>query len=563
MAIKTIEVAKSVFAATALTLDSGKRPDYRGYPMFGVLLDMDYVRETVILASRQVGKSIFVATRAVVKSLIPYHKYVYIAPSEKQAKDFSRMKLGRILEDSKLLKKFLMSRNSPLLPPGESATLNMLANDVFYKSFANSSSIKIGYAADAQGVDRVRGGTANELTVDEAQNTDLSAIMPVLRPMLDEADRTILNVYGTPLNEHDSLVTRFRASTQHTAVVKCEACNRWTTLDTFRVIGLHGLICPHCGRPIDARKAQFIPMNPNSDILGVHINRLMLRRTVSTDTQWAKLLASINDPSTSEDKATQEILGRPSGTSSEMISEEDVAKAATLPPRFLNKTFSEVVNEAAKSRTEANKRPYILVHAMDWGGGSQSLSGAGQASTSRTAEVLLGLHLDKGYVGFDLLYHKLFPLAHPRQALDTMLEHMGTLPGGSIIASDALGGTFAISTIRDFLATLGRQLRFLPIQLGSLAEGTAFKDLDDRITVSKTNALTKFFTALIHGKFALQDDPNVLREITKQFLSETEFSNEIGKRLWRKKEGFNDDILLSVVFGFVAASYFHERALMH
>jgi len=562
MAIKKLNIASSVLAASLLTLDSGGHPDYKGYPMFANLLDMPYVSDLTILASRQVGKSIYVATRAVIRSVTPDHKYVYIAPSERQATDFSRLKLGIILEKSKFARKLLMHRDSPLLPPGEKAALNSITNDVYMKKFANSSYIKIGYAADAKGVERVRGGTADELTIDEAQSTDLDALMPVLKPMLTQAKRPIMNTYGTPLNENDSLVIRFKSSTQHTAVVKCEGCNRWTTLDNFRIIGLNGLICPRCGKPIDARNAKFVPMNPGSAHLGVHINRLMLPSTTSTEIKWQQLINDIEDPNTTEDGAMREIFGRPAGSSSEMIDERDIEKIAVLPAIYVDKTFEQVITIANAERIRLGKSPYKFMHAIDWGGGALSIAGGGLETESRTAEVLIGMHYDKGYLGFDILYHNLYPMAHPRHALDSLLNNMGYLPVKSIVTCDALGGTFAISDIRSTLNKMAKGHKFLPIQLGSIAADKTHNDLQDRIVVSKSNVVTKFFIALLHEKIRMQKDPHVIRELTRQFLAETEIENHNGKRIWLKKSGINDDILMASIFGFVAGAFFHEQALL-
>jgi len=563
MAVKKIKLNSSVFAASALVLDSGMPPDYHGYPMFGNLLDMPYVSDVTIVASRQVGKSIFVVTKSILSSLPFNHKYTYIAPTEKQAKDFSRLKLGITLEKSKFIRKLLMHRNSPLLPPGEPAPLNSIVNDVYMKKFANSSFIKIGYASDAEGVDRIRGGTTDELTVDEAQSTDLDALMPVLRPMLRAAKYPIINAYGTPLNENDSLIMRFNESTQHTGVLKCSACNRWTTLDTLRVIGRNGLVCPRCGAPLHIQELRFVPMNPSSKHFGVHINRLMLRETTASSIKWQQLLNDIEDPNVTEDGIIREVLGRPSGTASRMVDKDDIRRAAILDPIYVNKSFAEIISLAQKTRAQLRKPPYRFVYAIDWGGGAMSISGGGLESDSRTAEVLMGMHVDRGYVAFDLLYHKLYPLAHPKHALIDIKKNIATLPPESVIACDALGGTFAISELRDYIAEqLRRGHKFFPVQLGNVSETKVYKELEDRLVISKTVAMVKFFTALLHNRIFLQNDGATIDFLAKQFLAEVEIEKHDGGRLWRKESGKNDDVLLAFVFGFVLSSFFYEPSLL-
>ena len=563
MSKRIITAPRSVIATALLVLDNGKPPDYINYPMFGNLLDVDYVHNVTIVASRQVGKTVYVASRAIVKSLDAYHKYVYIAPSMKQVNEFSRLKLGLMVSRSKMLNYLLLRKSSPLVPPGELVTTGSIVNDVHLKVFANASSINLSYASDERGVDRLRGKTANEVTVDEAQNTDLSALMPVILPMLRSADYPIINTYGTPLTIHDSLMQRFAVSTQHTMVVKCEACNRWTTLDNFRVIGLHGLICPHCGRGIDARKGKFIPMNPKSAHLGVHINRLMLNDTMSSPIKWKQLINDIEDPNTTEDKAVREILGRASGTAHEMVTKEDIERISTLDSKLFKQDLGEAITNAIRIRREGKKKPYLFVYAVDWGGGALSLGNRNEESKSRTAEVLWGIQYDDGILKLDMLYYKLHPLAHPVNALDSIKRNILRIPErGGFVATDALGGTFAISSIREMLAQHNKATPFIPIQLGTLSQSNTWLDDGDRITVDKTRVMNRFFLGCLNSRINLPNTPRATVTLVDQFLAEAEFEGEQGKRLWRKKAGRNDDVLLAGVFGYVAASFFIDKYLL-
>lgn len=559
VATHKIIAPRSVIATALLVLDNGKPPNYIDYPMFGNLLDSEYIHNVTLLASRQVGKTVYVASRAIMRSLQPYHKFVYVAPSMKQVNEFSRLKLGLMVSRSELLHHLLLSKDSPLVPPGELVGIGTLVNDVHLKVFANASSINLSYASDEKGVDRLRGKTADEVTIDEAQNTDLSALMPVILPMLRASDFPIMNTYGTPLTEHDSLMQRFAVSTQHTKVVKCEACNRWNTLDNFRVIGKTGLICAHCGRAIDARNGKFIPMNPGSTHLGVHINRLMLADTTSSPIKWRQLINDIEDPNTTEDKAVREILGRASGTSLQMITKEDVGKIATGNKAYAGRSLRDVLSLSAKERKDKNKQPYVYLYAVDWGGGALSIGNSKDDSKSRTASVLMGAQFDHGHLRLDLLYYKLFPLAHPINALKEVKEDLAILPHGSYTGCDALGGTFAISEIRSYLAEIRCPNPFLPIQLGTISPLTPFLENDDRITVDKTRVMNKFFLSVIHQHLSIPASGLAIKELSDQFLAEVEIITHEGKRIWRKKSGLNDDVLLAAVFAHVLSAYFIDK----
>ena len=544
--VHQINASPSTILRSAIVLDDGKDLNYTDYPVYEKLLDLPYVKDITYYCSRQVGKSIFIATMIAKHSLIPFNRSTYIAPQDKSVKEFSRLKLGMILEHSPVLNQLLMQKNSPLNAKGSGVSSNNIINDVYLKIFANAASIKLGYANDAKGVDRIRGGSTDILTVDEAQNIDLSAVMPVIKPMLTSSDRPTLVSSGTPLNEHDPLSVRFDMSTQHTMVVKCTACNRWTTLDSIKVIGKHGAICPRCGKALDVSKGQFVPMNRSSDSAGFHINRLMILSNYKNPLKWKQLIDDINDPSTSEDKVMQEIFGRPSGGASQLIGPEDIRKIAVLPPENVNKSFLEVARANYKHK---------LIHSLDWGGGAYSLGAIDSPASSRTSETLWKVSVENFHIKMELLYYKLYPLIHPSEAVDEVLLNMQSLPEGAMTMCDALGGATAIDRIRRSFATNYVNRIFLPIQLGQSITGNV-REHEDRIVISRNILLTKFFNKVKASEVLIPNHEQTIQDITKNYMAEVEFENSDGKRIWRKRTGTNDDILFSSFFAYVGAAYF-------
>lgn len=551
MAIQ-IDALPSVILRSAIVLDDGKELNYTDYPVYERLLDMAYVADLTYYCSRQVGKSIFIASTLAKKSLRAFNRSAYIAPQDRHTKEFSRLKLGMMLEHSPVLNQLLMKKNSPLLPKGADVSVNNIINDVYLKIFANAASIKLGYANDAKGVDRIRGGSADDLTLDEAQNMDLPSVMPVIKPLLTSSDNPSLVTSGTPLNEHDSLSIRFSMSTQHTMVVKCEACNKWTTLDTMKVVGKNGAICPRCGRPIDVSKGKFVPMNRGATSLGFHINRLMILSNYKNPMKWKQLLNDIYDPNTNEDKVMKEIFGRPSGKATQLLNPEDIRRVSVLTPDNVNRSFLQVCM--------AN-RNRMLVHGIDWGGGAYSLGTVDSPSSSRTAESLFAVELRGPNIHMELLYYKVYPLIHPSESVDEIVQNIKALPINSIVACDALGGSTAIDTIRRALAKDPVNKVFMPIQLGAFIKSNV-TEMDDRLVISRDVLLTKFFNKIKMGEVQFPRHEQTINELIKSYLAEVEFENSDGKRIWRKKTGTNDDLLFSNYFAFIGAAYFlNQREL--
>ena len=543
----------STFLQKAIILDDGKPLNFDDYHIYKTLLDMDPVKEIVFYTGRQVGKSIFQATRILQHAFIPNFRMTYIAPTDRQVKEFSRFKLGMILSSSPVLKNMLLSTKSPLIPPELGLSSNDLLNDVYNKLLATRASIKLGFAADSVGVDRIRGGSADMLTFDEAQSIDISGVFPVVKPLLKSSDYKFMVFSGTPLNEHDPLSVRFERTTQHTMVVKCEGCNRYNTLDNIKMITPKGLACMHCGKILKVRNGFFHPMNPSSSVLGIHINRLMFPMTTERIVHWQDVLDELEDPNISEDKFIQETLGRPGGSTSRMIEPSDVMALGVGPdyiPGELEAALKGLKNDGGQT----------LVYSIDWGGGADPLGKLAEAAgQSRTGVTLWHCSVQNRRIRMKKIYHKVYPLEHPSASIDEILDNIAILPKGTLIAADALGGTYGNDKIRRFVRDSGGGI-FIPIQLGEAGGSFKMNPEKDRLVVHRSKMLTKFFLKVKEQELVLPKATALIKEITNHYCAEVEFENELGKRIWRKKAGTVDDLLFCALFAFVAYGFFYNQA---
>ena len=538
-----------------IVLDDGKPLDFANYKLFRDLLDLPPQQRLTFYCGRQVGKSVFLATKLIQYSFIPRFRQAYIAPTDRQLKEFSRKKLGAFLSFSPTLRQLLMSTKSILVPPGLDLKSTDLTNDVYSKIYSTGATLTLGFAADATGVERLRGISADALAMDEAQSMDLEAVLGVLKPVLASSDYGHLFFTGTPIDKEDPLSQQFSNTTQHTLLVKCDSCNKYNDLKSLDMIQDKGIVCLKCGSRLDIRKGFFHPMNPGAPSFGVHVNRLMYPMTSENPKKFNDLLTDVRDKNSNRDTLIQEVLGVPSGEATQMISADDVFYCG-VGLNYDPNNFKEAILKLKKVDTSSS----LVVFSIDWGGGANPLGiAAKKGGESRTAVTLWRMWNEGGRSRMYLLYHKVFPLENPKESLDEVASMVRQLPSGTLVAADRLGGTYTNSVISNFVKERGVPIKFMTIRLGEL-NAIAKKSSDGMgIDISRSLLLTKFFGKVLNREIILPKAPALLEEVKNHFLSEIEFVNELDKRLWRKKSGGVDDLLFASLFAWVGFCFMYNQ----
>lgn len=199
-------------------------------------------KRILLFCGRQVEKSTMLGNKALsLACLIPSYKILYVSPSATQTKTFSNDRIKDPIETSPILRTF---------------TSHMLSQNIFEKQFANRSKITLRYAF--LNADRTRGVPAHSLLIDEIQDI-LSENIPVIEQCTSHSPEELKRfIYaGTP-KSLDSVIEDYRAnrSTQGEWVVPCdcqggEGGRYWNILGE-KNIGKKGLICEHCGKPLNS-----------------------------------------------------------------------------------------------------------------------------------------------------------------------------------------------------------------------------------------------------------------------------------------------------------------------
>lgn len=536
----------------SIVLDDGKPINWNDYH-YRELLDMPYIRRLVMRTSRQVGKSIFNCIYCLKLAHIPMFRIIYMAPSQNQADEFSKLKFGKILNVNSNMKKLLLSNKSPIAVAKDMKAVS-ISNDVHIKTFATGATMKIGYAADEAGVERVRGGSADALIKDESQSMMLDLINPVLDPMLDSSDYHIDINTGTPLDPDDDLCKLFDTTSQHTMVVKCEHCNKYTTLMDLKQVGKETVLCAHCLKPVDIRKGKFVPMNPNGKIFGIHFNKLMMPGVVYNPIRYQDLVDKVYAPNRDENKLYAEALGIPRGSASSILREEDVRACSSSHITYTDAAYSEVLRKLP--RMSVNQR---LVVGIDWGGGANDQNGGDLVGKSHTAFTLNLFTIDGDKVRQKLLYHKLFPLPDVKAAIDEVLSKVRQLPSGTLVAADYMGGSYANSTIfgisKEMAALKRGSLSVLNVRFASMVALMDFKASEYRVDVDRNFIISRYIKKKILDRcLELPSSDYQLDEVTSSWTSMKSATSKFnpGEILWILKKNRSNDIAMAMIAAWVS-----------
>lgn len=543
-----INVDAATYFEKTIELDDGNNINWQNYKIYPPLLNASLLRSFVLRTSRQVGKSTFLGLYMGKNAHVPMMRQQYIVPSQKQCESFSKLKFGKMLTFNKQLKHMLLDSRSPIAAASGIKSVNIL-NDVYIKVFVTGSSIKFGYASDQAGVDRVRGDSGDIQLKDEAQDMDLEAIDPILLPMLKSSHYGVEGLTGTPLDPDDNLCTRFDKTTQHTMMVKCPGCKRYSPLISIKQIKKEGVGCIFCDTLMDIRTGVMVPMNPSSNKLGMHFNQLMMPGVVYHPVKYQDLYEKTQNPKLDISKFYNEELGIPKVTSTSLISKTDILNCGTNIIKYTPGNFEDALKSIRLAPGE------FLVYAVDWGGGADDTKAIDNPGKSHTCEELIAFRIDTDRVKSRLLYHYLWPLPDVKRSIDTVVEHAKMLPPNTLICPDFSGGSYGNSYLyRLFNRQSNKGIKMLPVRLaGSMLSTIDFKKDEFRVDVDRSFVVSKSMTKLRNKELAFCSTPGVIKEIADSFTSMRSITtrSDGGRTVWSLKSNRTNDIAMTWVMGWV------------
>lgn len=500
--------------AEALLELEGKPFRLDDFPFYVPIYKTQYT-QTIMMCGRQVAKSTTMVIRAITNSIsMPHFKTLYVAPSKKQASVWSA------------------SRLDPMIKHSPDVYYNFALGDTIqnrsHKRFSNGSEIRIGYAKDDP--DRIRSISADEVDYDEVQDMVLKNIVPVISECMGNSDYGWEFFAGTPKTLDNPIESLWQESTQDKWIIPCEGCGKWSVPDTEKMVGKYGIVCVNCGKYINARHGQWHSFNKNGKLKGYHVSQLCLPANSENPDRWKRVLRKFDNPTYTDTKIKNEVLGVSDSTGTRMIGIEHLRrceKPYTISYEPSNTLFKNI---------------RACVAGIDWSGGGSDLY------TSRTVIWVWGIMLDGT---LKTMYRKIFATQNPVQDVREILKIL-TKYNVKYVVGDAGGGAMANAMIAEEYG----ESRTAQVQY-SMSNTYRMKwNKRDRYIVDKTTTIDSFMKRILMQE--VYYPKNQCEEAFDDILAEFEHitKNGDGKRIWTHSPHQPDDALHAQVFGWLASQLY-------
>jgi hypothetical protein len=507
----------------------GEKLDFNAYDAFRLPYEADE-RKMLLTAGRQVGKTVYLASKLAAKSVVRApNRALYVAPLEAQTKSFSKTKFQVVIDNTPEIKATYTGKESQ--------------NDVFFKKNVLGSYTELTYAS-VTGMDpvRVRGKSADDLYIDEAQDIDYD-ILPAIEEVTTSSKDPIVTYAGTAKSLENTTGVIWENSTKMERMIYCHACRKWNILDR-RNISKEGLVCNNmsCRKRIHTSDAKWMMTGDRTaNYVAFRIPQVALPFH-NEEKKWAAVWNKYQ--TYAPESFNQEVLGIPSGAADRFLT-MDMLKKLCVGGKMVHTPSKEWMNGY-----------HSFFMGIDW-------TGDGVLIKSRTAAVVIG-HRKDGK--FEMVWGQIFPPGSANQQAEELTK-VARLFQCKVVGADAGMGMIQNA---DMMQALGMN-RFRQIMYVAGSKGFDFDFERNMIKLHKTQAIDTIMSMLT-GRFRPQNltRGKVLEFIFPEFddsrmflediLAEFEQENKLGTKMWTHSSIKPDDTLHAIVFAMYA--YMHHKAMV-
>jgi hypothetical protein len=318
----------------------GKPFSIEDYPYLHAIYDS--TAPTLLLkTARQVSKSTFLASMLVPTAcLYDGSSQICVSPLQEQANVFSMTRLREFIHDSPIVKQGYFTGD--------------VVDQVLRKQFSNGSQITLGYAQRT--ADRLRGRSILAgmhrvtkrpgkpcLAFDEVQDI-LPDVVPVIKETAFRVPDARYLFSGTPKSTGNYIEAIGKKCTGAEWAVRCPAtgCKKWNLEWDERNIGHTGVICRHCGQPLDSRPGEWVvrrklDIHKGKDALvtgeSFRIPQLIVQPIMSRPSKWLELLDKQRSYSVAQFR--NEVLGLSHDSGSQPVTLEQLRACCSQRPNHL------------------------------------------------------------------------------------------------------------------------------------------------------------------------------------------------------------------------------------
>lgn len=431
--------------------------------------DKEYVRDTIILAGRQISKSMSLSRSEILDCITtPNLQVLYVAPLQSQAQRYSTLYTKEAIQSCP----FAVKLQSKELEGVLSDTKIMKA--VGHQSFANGAGLQLMYAKTSP--DRARGIMADRIDFDEVQD-QLFDTVPIITQSLKASKYGIRKFTGTAKTLDNTIERLWQQSSKREWVMKCEHCG-YENIPTKdggianmpQPDGMH-CVNPRCRKKLNVRNGRWIAFSPERDtsFRGFHIPQVIVPFMVEREVNWALIWNDIQK--LPESLVMQEVFGISESSGSRLIDESIIRKQSTLP---------------SMDKLRYNLDRYVMtLSGIDWGGAEEN---------SFTVHVIIGVRAD---LRVDVLY------AQRYHAMDPDYMYLNMAKAHHLYHCTACAADYGLG-FQNNLIMKNRfgmnvvQMNFVrqntPLQFNATNRG------DDRWSIDKTSGLRAMFMAIKYGR---------------------------------------------------------------
>jgi hypothetical protein len=316
-------------------------------PMFKLLTPV----QMLLKCGRQISKSTTLAARGVLTSAgYPYLRSLFITPRYEQVRKLSTNYVKPFISSSELLSRALTNVEC--------------SQQVLQRSFANGADMFFGFAfLDAE---RNRGIACDIIYYDEIQDLDYD-FLPIIKSCMDASDLGLSYYSGTPKTLDNGIQALWEKSSQAEWVIPCFRCGHWNVpsvhYDLLKMIGLKGIVCGKCSKPVDPRDGHWYHMYGKDfpHFHAYHIPQIIMPMHYENPRKWLELLEKrAGQHFFTEAKFLNEVLGESADTGVKLVTVTDIREASQLNVNDFNEAVRYTRNKAG-----------LVTLGVDWGGGGE------------------------------------------------------------------------------------------------------------------------------------------------------------------------------------------------
>jgi len=517
---------RSQLTVALLRID-GKPVDLTDYPMFTEIYDGGY-RSVVLKTSRQIGKSTTLSNFSITESIaIPHFRTLFVSPTQEQTHKFSTERVGKTLTYSPIVKRYYM-------PPGT-------GDRVLVRSLKGGATIYFSYAKE--NADRCRGISADRMCLDEVQDINLEAVVPVVRETMANSDYGYEMFCGTPKSMENGIEGYWQNSSQTEWAIKCPGCGRHSIILSEKQLTHKGPICTKCKSLLNPRHGTWVDTTTKKYITkGFHISRPMMPKNVPAC--WP--VGPLRDKAQSKWDDVMNKLEGPNASSITLFRNEVLGVSDSEGVRLLGRADLEAMCTGPQLEVIPKPQNVSGLQAIgvgiDWSGGGTEVK-------SRTVITIQGWRPD-GRIR--LLNYKIFPGTGPVQEMEeivTLIKHYDRI-SPVFIVGDAGEGNMNMDTLRNKFTQPKRvmKVRYQGSQIAYVkynAEAVCYM-------VNKTVAIDSMMSYLKVGSYEFPGNVAVMNPMFDDIMNEHVEISRDGKKRWTHANNKPDDALHALVFGRLA-----------